>query len=236
MSKPGTLYLVPNFLGHSKDASLLPPVNATVIRSLNYFVVEELRAARQLIARMAPGTDMDALHFFLLNEHTGPGQLPRLLEPLLSGHDMGIISDAGCPAIADPGSDLVRMAQQHNLRVVPLTGPSSIVLALMASGLNGQSFVFEGYLPKEQNGRVRKIREMESDARKTGRTHIFIETPYRNNHMLEDLLATCSGETRLCVAADLQGPEESVRTHPMAQWKKQVPGLSKKPVVFLIGI
>jgi len=236
MNPPGTLYLVPNFLGERREAALLPAFNAGILRSLKYFVVEELRSARQLIARTAPGTTIDALEFFLLNEHSDAGQLPQLLAPLLSGHDVGIISEAGCPAVADPGAALVRLAQQHGVPVVPLAGPSSILLALMASGLNGQSFCFEGYLPKDRAERIRRIREMEHDARKSGRTHLFIETPYRNKHVLEDLLSTCAGNTWLCLASDLQGPEESVRTLRVEQWKRSVPDLSKKPVVFLIGI
>ena len=236
MSHSGTLYLVPNFLGESREADLLPAANSAILRSLKYFVVEELRAARQLIARTAPGSDIDSLHFFLLNEHSDAGQLPQLLAPLLAGHDMGIVSEAGCPAVADPGAALVRLAQQHDVRVIPLTGPSSILLALMASGLNGQSFAFEGYLPKDRKQRMERIRDMDRAVQRTGGTRIFIEAPHRNQHLLEDILANASPGTLLCLACNLQSADEFIRTRTIAGWMKQPPVLTKKPVIFLLGI
>jgi len=235
MVKKGTLYLVPNFLGDQKDPLLLAGTVATIIPTIQYFAVEEIRSARQLIARLSKAVNIDALHFFILNEHSDPAQLSEILQPLLDGNDLGIISEAGCAAIADPGSDLVRAAHEQRIKVVPLTGPSSILLSLIASGLNGQSFSFEGYLPKERNLRIKKLKELDHAVQHSGQTKIFIETPYRNNHLLEDILSQCGGQTRLCIASNINGSDELIRTQTISSWKKQVPEINKKPTVFLLG-
>jgi 16S rRNA (cytidine1402-2'-O)-methyltransferase len=235
MVKKGTLYLVPNFLGDQKDPLLLPGTVSGILPQLQYFAVEEIRAARQLIARLSKAVNIDALHFFTLNEHSDPAQLSEILQPLLDGNDLGVISEAGCAAIADPGTDLVRLAHEHGIKVVPLTGPSSILLSLIASGLNGQSFSFEGYLPRERNLRIKKLKELDHAAQQSGQTKVFIETPYRNNHLLEDILSQCSGQTRLCIASNINGTDEWIKTQSISSWKKQIPDLNKKPTVFLLG-
>ena len=235
MVKKGTLYLIPNFLGDRKEAHLLPAIVSETILHIQYFAVEEIRSARHLISRINKSVPIDSLHFFTLNEHSDPAQLSEILEPLLEGFDLGIISEAGCAAIADPGTDLVRMAHEKNIRVVPLTGPSSILLSLISSGLNGQSFSFEGYLPKERELRIKKLRELDVATHKTGQTKIFIETPYRNNHLLEDILSQCNVQTRLCIGCNINGAGEMIVTKTISAWKKQVPDLGKMPTVFLLG-
>ena len=231
----GILYVLPNFLGE-KDPMLLPGILPGILKKTRYYAVEEIRSARQLIARMDKSIDIDSLHFHLLNEHTPPAEITTFLEPLLSGHDMAIISEAGCAAVADPGAALVRLAQQNNIRVIPVAGPSSILLALMASGLNGQAFSFEGYLPKERDARIRKIRALDQEIHKTGQTKIFIETPYRNAHLVSDLLAHCDSSTLLCMATDIQGAKETIHTKTIGQWKKSPPHADKTPAIFLLGL
>jgi 16S rRNA (cytidine1402-2'-O)-methyltransferase len=170
-----------------------------------------------------------------LNEHTRPAELDRLLLPLRAGHDVGLLSEAGCPAVADPGADLVALAQRENIRVVPLIGPSSLLLALMASGLNGQRFAFQGYLPAKDGERTKMLRDLEAESRKRQQTQLFIETPYRNRAMFDAILQACQGNTRLCVATDLSLPGESVRTRTIAEWKKQTPpDVERRPTVFLL--
>jgi 16S rRNA (cytidine1402-2'-O)-methyltransferase len=234
MNKKGSLYVLPNFLGDTRETSLLPGEVAKVLAMVKHFAVEEIRSARQLIARMDKTIDINTLHFYDLNEHTTAQQVSDLMS-ILKTENMAIISEAGCAAVADPGASLVRLAQEKDIAVIPLTGPSSIILALMASGLNGQSFSFEGYLPKERPGRIGKIKELESSMNKTGQTKIFIETPYRNDHLMEDLLTHCNPKTLLCIAVQLQGPEETIRTRTIAAWKKNQPKLAKQPAVFLLG-
>jgi len=235
MVKKGILYLVPNFLGDRKEARLIPSLVAETLAHIQYFAVEETRSARQLIARLNKAIHIDDLHFFELNEHSDPAKLSELIKPLLDGFDLGIISEAGCAAIADPGTDLVRLAHSKGIKVVPLTGPSSILLSLVASGLNGQSFSFEGYLPKERGLRIKKLKELDHMVQQTGQTKIFIETPYRNNHLLEDILSNCDPQTRLCIACHINGTGESIVTQALSSWKKEVPDLNKKPAVFLLG-
>ncbi len=231
----GTLYLIPVPLGAaSPEASLPAPVLAQ-IRPLVHFVVENAKSARSFLK--AAGTDhpLQTLQFEELNEHTRPDALGRLLSPLRAGHDVGLLSEAGCPAVADPGASLVALAQQENIRVVPLIGPSSLLLALMASGLEGQRFAFHGYLPAKEAERAKTLRDLESESRKRRQTQLFIETPYRNRQLFDSILQVCQPTTHVSLATDLTLPDESVLTRTVLQWKKQMPpDIERRPTVFLL--
>ncbi|MGB7502895.1 MAG: SAM-dependent methyltransferase [Azonexus sp.] len=231
----GTLYLIPVPLGHiSPEASLPVPV-LEQIRRLTHFVVENAKSARAFLKAVGTEQALQALQLEELNEHTRPDALNRLLAPLRAGHDLGLLSEAGCPAVADPGADLVALAQSESIRVVPLIGPSSLLLALMASGLNGQRFAFQGYLPAKEAERAKTLRELEAESRKRGQTQIFIETPYRNQQLFASILQTCQPGTRFAVATDLSLPGESVRTRTVGQWKKETPPeIERRPTVFLL--
>lgn len=232
---PGTLYLIPCTLGDTPAEQVLPQHVIGVARKLQYFVVEQPKTARQFLSALKPEQPIQTLHFSILNEHTVPGELAGLLAPLLAGQDVGIISEAGCPGIADPGADLVNLAHRHDIRVVPLVGPSSILLALMASGLNGQCFAFHGYLPIENAERKTAIQALEAESARRRQTQLFIETPYRNEKMFGALLAHCRPQTLLCVATDITLPGEQIRTRSIAQWKLQpAPQLNKRPSLFLL--
>jgi len=231
----GTLYLIPVPLGPSAPQDSLHPGVLAVVRPLRHFVVEQAKSARAFLK--AAGTDLPLQELQLeeLNEHSRPDVLERLLAPLRAGQDVGLLSEAGCPAVADPGADLVALAQRENIRVVPLIGPSSLLLALMASGLNGQRFAFQGYLPAKEPERSKALRELEAESRKRQQTQLFIETPYRNRAMFDAILQACQGTTRLCIAADLTLHGEFIRTQTVAQWKKQTPPeIERRPTVFLL--
>lgn len=231
----GTLYLIPVPLGPTPPQDSLHPVVLATIRPLTHFVVEQAKTARAFLKAAGTEQPLQALQLDELNEHTRPDALDRLLAPLRAGHDIGLLSEAGCPAVADPGANLVAAAQQENIRVVPLIGPSSLLLALMASGLNGQRFAFQGYLPAKEGERLKALRELESESRKRQQTQLFIETPYRNRQMFDGILAACQASTRLTVATDLTLPSESVKTRTIAQWKKQSPpDIERRPTVFLL--
>lgn len=234
-TKLGTLYLIPCTLGDTSPDQVLPQHVISVARKLQNFVVEQPKTARQFLSALKPEQPIQALHFATLNEHTTANELPELLAPLLAGHDVGIISEAGCPGIADPGANLVNLAHRNGIRVVPLVGPSSILLALMASGLNGQCFAFHGYLPIAEAERNKMISKLEADSARLKQTQLFIETPYRNDRMLSALLAQCRPETLLCVATDITLPGEQIQTRSIAQWKSQpAPQLNKRPSLFLL--
>ena len=231
----GTLYLIPVPLGPSAPQDSLHPDVLATVRPLRHFVVEQAKSARAFLK--AAGTDLPLQELQLeeLNEHSRPDAIEHLLAPLRAGHDVGLLSEAGCPAVADPGADLVALAQRENIRVVPLIGPSSLLLALMASGLNGQRFAFQGYLPAKDADRNKTLRELEAESRKRRQTQLFIETPYRNRAMFDAILQACQGTTRLCVATDLTLPGEFIRTLTVAQWKKQTPPeIERRPTVFLL--
>ncbi len=231
----GTLYLIPVPLGPTAPQDSLPANVLATVRPLTYFVVEQAKTARAFLKAAGTDTPLQELQLEELNEHTKADALDRLLAPLRSDHDVGLLSEAGCPAVADPGANLVALAQQENIRVVPLIGPSSLLLALMASGLNGQRFAFLGYLPAKEAERTKALRDLESDSRKHKQTQLFIETPYRNKAMFEGILQTCSPTTRLTVATDLTLPSESVVTLTIAQWKKKTPPeIERRPTVFLL--
>ena len=231
----GTLYLIPVPLGPTAPHESLPAHVLAAIRPLTHFVVEQAKTARAFLK--AAGTDLPLQELQLqeLNEHTKANELDRLLEPLRAGHDVGLLSEAGCPAVADPGANLGALAQKEGIRVVPLIGPSSLLLALMASGLNGQRFAFQGYLPAKEVERTKMLRDLESESKKRQQTQIFIETPYRNRAMFDAILQACHPGTRLTVATDLTLPGESVLTQTVQAWKKQTPPeIERRPTVFLL--
>ena len=227
----GALYLIPVGLGGDHAASLLPPATVETARTLRTFIVENARSARGFLKVIAHPGPLQELNLLTLDEHTR--DVAPLLAPLLAGEDCGLMSEAGCPAVADPGAALVRHAHQAGIRVAPLVGPSSILLALMASGMNGQRFAFYGYLPVEQADRARAIKALE--ARAGAETQIFIETPYRNGALLSALLQHCRGDTLLCIAADLTLPAGFVSARTISEWKKKPPMLDRRPAVFLLG-
>lgn len=228
------LYLIPVLLGDTETDRVLPAYNKQITMGIKHFIVEDIRSARRFLKKVDKGFDIDSLTFYTLNKHTNPNDIATYLQPLADGHDMGVISEAGCPAVADPGADVVAIAQRKGMQVVPLIGPSSIILSVMASGFNGQSFAFNGYLPIDASERAKRIKTLEQRAANEHQTQIFIETPYRNNKMVDDLLAHCKPQTRLCIAANITCPDEYIRTRTMKEWKGHVPDLSKTPCIFLI--
>ncbi len=228
--KPGKIYLLPTPIGESDVAE-----NQGIIRSLDHFVVENLRSARRFLSRAGIGKPIDSLHFAELNEHTPAQEVEKLLQPALEGHDIGILSEAGVPVVADPGADLVALAHRKGVEVVPLVGASSILLAVMGSGLNGQSFAFNGYLPVKAPERVKAIRFYEARALKENQAQFFIEAPYRNAKLLDDLLAALAPETRLTLAVDLLQPTQLLGTKRVVDWKKERPEINKRPAIFGIG-
>lgn len=231
----GILYLIPVPLGPVAPQDCLHAGMLATIHPLEYFVVEQAKAARAFLKAVGTTRPLQELQFFELNEHTKQDALASMLVPLLAGHNVGLLSEAGCPAVADPGANLVALAQEKGIRVTPLVGPSSLLLSLMASGLNGQRFAFLGYLPAKEGERQKSLRELESESRKRHQTQLFIETPYRNRQMFDGILNTCQPGTRLCVATDLTLPSESIRTMTIQQWKKQTPpDIERHPTVFLI--
>lgn len=231
------LYLIPVNISTAPLNMQLPCGNIEITKQIRHFIVENTRTARRFLKKCDPAFNIAACSFFELNVHSDPRIVGEFLQPLREGFPMGIMSEAGCPAVADPGSLAVAAAQREGFRVVPLPGPSSIIMSLMASGFNGQGFTFNGYIPIEQKERERKIKELESISRKTGQTQIFIETPYRNKRMLEALLKTLQPSTMLCVAAGISDTsEESIISLPVSEWKKRVTGLEKQPAVFLIHV
>ncbi len=231
----GTLYLIPVPLGPTAPQESLPSNVLGVIRPLTYFVVEQAKTARAFLKAAGTDAPLQSLQLEELNEHTKDNALDRLLAPLRAGHDIGLLSEAGCPAVADPGANLVALAQKENIRVVPLIGPSSLLLALMASGLNGQRFAFQGYLPAKETDRMKALRELEGESRKRQQTQLFIETPYRNRAMFDAILLACQPATRMTVATDLTLATESVQTRTIQGWKKETPPeIERRPTVFLL--
>lgn len=228
------LYLIPVLLGDTAVERVLPTYNQEVVRDIRHFIVEDVRSARRFLKKVDKDFDIDGSQFYPLNKHTSPEEISGYLKPLEEGHSMGVISEAGCPAVADPGADVVALAQRKHLKVVPLIGPSSIILSVMGSGFNGQSFAFNGYLPIESADRAKRLKLLEQRAYTEQQTQIFIETPYRNNRLVEDILATCRPQTRLCIAANITCEEEYIVTRTLKEWKGHVPDLSKQPCIFLI--
>ncbi len=235
MSKKGTLYMIPITLGETPVNQVIPEFNNNLINEIDVYVVENIKTARRFLKRAGIKKDISDLIFFELNKRTHITELPTFLKPIEEGKNIGVLSESGCPGIADPGADIVDLAQRSNIKVVPLVGPSSILLSLMASGFNGQSFCFNGYLPKEQKDRSRKLKELERLAKNKQQTQLFIETPYRNMHVYEDLLKNCFDSTKLCIAVDITMPNERITTKTIEEWKKTKINLQKRQCIFLIG-
>ncbi len=230
---PGRLVLIPTPLGENDPAEVLPGAVLETACSIRRFVVEELRTARRVLSRYGLRGHIDELEFHVLNEHTSPQEVEAMLS-LFDGQDVGLLSEAGLPAVADPGAALVALCHRHGIRVVPLVGPSSLMLALMASGLNGQSFAFRGYIPAKTEERRSAIKGLEKQSRSLSQSQILIETPYRNDALLADLLRELAPETRLCVAADLTLPTQYIRTDTVAGWRKTPVTVGKRPCVFIL--
>jgi 16S rRNA (cytidine1402-2'-O)-methyltransferase len=234
--KTGKLFLIPTPISENKSMEeILLNEYVEIVSNLEYFVTERAKTARAFLKDLPLKNKIQDLKITELNEHTKDDELEFLIEPLLNGHDMGLLSEAGVPSVADPGFRLVSIAQQKRIKIVPFVGPSSILLALMASGLNGQSFSFYGYLPREKGLKRKKIKTLERIALNTEQTQIFMETPYRNQHMLEDILDVCEENTRLCLALDIMGEDEFIFTKRIGEWKKENKTLEKKPCLFLIN-
>ncbi|WP_242923755.1 SAM-dependent methyltransferase [Pontibacter liquoris] len=236
MKQTGTLYLIPTILAEETADQVISPQVKETVRHLTYFIVENLRTARRFVKSICPELVIEQLTFVQVDKDTPAAQVQASLKPLLEkGKDAGIISEAGCPGVADPGAEVVKYAHQKGIRVVPFAGPSAILLSLMASGFNGQQFCFHGYLPIERGPRVQALRQLEKEMQQQSRTQIFMETPYRNNKLLEDLLATLHPDTKLCIAANITSPEhEFIQTKTIQQWRGKLPDIHKQPAVFLI--
>lgn len=233
MDKP-SLYLFPVGLGDAPLTDVLPAVNASLLRSMRYLAVENLRTARRFLKAVDRDIDIDAITFFELNEHTPSSEIPAMLSPLRRGHSMGVLSEAGCPAVADPGSDLVAAAQREGFNVVPLVGPSSILMGLMGSGFNGQSFAFQGYLPVDASKRTAVLRQMQQRILRERQTQIFIETPYRNNRLIEELVKALPADMLLCVASDITGSRQNIVTRSLRSWASAKYDYNKIPTIFLL--
>jgi 16S rRNA (cytidine1402-2'-O)-methyltransferase len=229
------LFLIPTTLGDTSIERVLPPDLTQLISSVSVFIVENLRTARRFLKKVNPAIVIDDLTFFELNQHTDKKEISRFLEPNRNGMDIGIISEAGCPGVADPGAEVVKLAHIRNIQVVPLVGPSSILLALMASGMSGQNFAFNGYLPIRNPEKAAQIKMLEYRMQTEGQTQLFIEAPYRNAQLLDELLRNCDPQTMLCIAADITLDTEFIRCKPVAWWKTNIPDIQKRPAIFMIG-
>lgn len=234
--KSGIVFLIPVFLSESDPNSVFPNINMEIINRLNIFIVEDLRTARRSLRKIGFTKDFEDVKFYVLNKHTEASEIYNFFDEVKVGQNIGLMSEAGIPCVADPGFQIVNLAHQYGITVKPLIGPSSILLALMGSGFNGQQFTFHGYLPIDKNDRRRVILHIENSARKSNQTQIFIETPYRNNKLVADILSFCANNTLLCIATDLTGENEYIKTNSIYQWKKMKPDLHKKPTVFLLNV
>lgn len=230
----GKLYLIPSLMGEVEPLEVLPLAVKKVLDLCDHYIVENEKTARAFIKRVFPAKNQADLFFFVTNKFSDPLEYPSYLEPCLRGEHMGVISEAGAPGIADPGAEIVNIAYQKGIRVIPLVGPSSIFMAMMASGMNGQNFAFVGYLELEAAERKRKIKHLESLSRKTGQSQIFMETPYRNTKLFDDLMNLCHPQTRLCIAREVSLPSEFIRSMTIAEWKANKPDLEKRPSIFIL--
>ena len=236
MELPSALYLIPVTLGDAPLERVLPQWNASVVGCIRHFIVEDIRSARRFLRLMDREFPIDDCTFMEMGKHADERRFAEYLKPLEEGLPVGVISEAGCPAVADPGAAVVALAQQRGFRVVPLVGPSSMIMAVMSSGLCGQSFAFNGYLPVDPADRAKRLKALETRAWNEGQTQLFIETPFRNHKMFQALIAALRPQTRLCIAAGITTPDEWICTHTVQEWKRiQLPDLSKIPAVFLIG-
>jgi len=233
--KKGTLYLIPTPLGTNENLEkIFPAYNFEVIRTIEVFIVENVRTARRFLAKLNHPVPIDNMTFYEIGKHSTAEDIRSYFDPLLSGRATGVLSEAGTPCIADPGADIVKIAQELKIYVVPLIGPNSLLMALMGSGFNGQQFTFHGYLPYDPNRLTSTLKRIEMEAMKNNQTQIFIETPFRNQKLFEAIVKTCNPQTLLCIAIDLTLKGQSIKTMPIAKWKKETPNLHKRPAVFLI--
>lgn len=231
----GKIYMIPTTLGGEVIQDVIPESVQYITKNIRHFIVEDIKSARRYLRRIDRNFPIDESVFFELNKRTELKDLSRFLKPAKEGHNVGVISEAGCPGIADPGAEIVALAHEEGIRVAPLVGPSSILLALMGSGFSGQSFTFHGYLPKERKDRIKRLKNFEADTRRTGHTHIFMDTPFRNMNVLDDLLNELADTTLICIASNITLPDESVWTMSVEKWREKAYDLSKKPTMFLIG-
>ncbi|TPE45231.1 SAM-dependent methyltransferase [Pontibacter mangrovi] len=236
MKKTGTLYLIPTVLADNTQDQVISPQVKETVQQMTYFIVENLRTARRYVKSICPELVIEQLKFVQIDKDATAAQVQASLKPLLEqGMDAGVISEAGCPGVADPGAEVVKHAHQKSIKVVPFAGPSAILLSLMASGFNGQQFCFHGYLPIDKRDRLQALRQLEKEMQQRNQTQIFMETPYRNNKLLDDLLATLHPDTKLCIAANITSPEhEFIQTKSISQWRGKLPDIHKQPTVFLI--
>jgi 16S rRNA (cytidine1402-2'-O)-methyltransferase len=234
MNEKGRLFLIPVTLGEISPLEVLPLSVKKVVEMVDHYIVENEKTARKFIKSICPAKAQPSLHFSTINKFTETSELPAFLQACLEGKNMGLMSEAGVPGIADPGADVIAIAHEKGIRVQPLVGPSSILMAMMSSGLNGQNFAFNGYLPIDKQDRRKKIKDLESLSTKQQQSQSFIETPYRNNKMLEELLLSLSNTTKICVACDISLPTEFIKTLTVDLWKKQIPDLHKRPAIFII--
>ncbi len=230
----GKIYLIPITLGESSIESVIPTEVIRKTITIRHFIVENIRTTRRYLRKLDPSFPIDDCQFFELNQHTTADQISSYLEPVKQGFNMGISSEAGVPGVADPGADVVALAHQMNYEVVPFVGPSSILLAVMASGLNGQNFAFNGYLPIKSNERIKAIKQLEKRSQLEHQSQLFIETPYRNMAMLNDLMQHCNPTTRLCIAVDITLASEFIKTDTIQHWKNKLPDINKRPGIFMI--
>ncbi len=235
IKEKGKVFLFPSPISETEVERCLPLWNLELLKECDCFVVEELRTARRFLRKAGYKRDFETVEFFVLNEHTKDEEIEAFLQPLKEGRNIGVMSEAGLPCVADPGSKFVAIVQRYDFDIVPLIGPSSLMLALMGSGFNGQRFAFEGYLPAEKTAREKKIRDLENLSYRLDQTQIFIEAPYRNNHLFESILKTCKDQTLLCIASELYSPEQLIKTKTIFQWKKTKIDLNKKNTVFLLS-
>jgi 16S rRNA (cytidine1402-2'-O)-methyltransferase len=230
----GRILLIPNTIGNTNIAEVLPPDLKSIVLRLKFFIVEDIRNARRFLKLLNKEIVIDDIEFFVLNKHTDKNIVEEFILPAFKGHDIGLISEAGLPCIADPGNIIVELGHKFNMKIVPLSGPSSIIMALIASGLNGQNFAFNGYLPVNKHERLEKIKSIESRSLKEKQTQIFMETPYRNNQLMEDVLKTCRNNTLLCIASNISLKNEFIKTMTIGEWKNYKKDLNKQPAVFLV--
>lgn len=231
----GTLFLIPNTLGSEQTDHIIPPMVAETAIQLRHFAVEEVKSARRFLRKIDRQFPIDDSQFTVMNKHTAAPELMGLIRTLKAGENVGVMSEAGCPGIADPGSVLVALAHEHGIRVAPMVGPSSILLTLIGSGFNGQNFTFHGYLPKDKKERIRRLKDLEARVRRSGETQLFMDTPFRNMHVLDDLLNELGDDTLVCIASNLTLPDEQIRTRTVADWREHAYDLAKNPVMFALG-
>ncbi len=230
----GILYLIPTTLGDSPVNDVIPNNVKDIVNSINFYVVENIRTARRYLKNLDINTPIDDLIFYTLNKHTSDDELTQFLVPISKNNNVGVISEAGAPGVADPGADIVKIAHKKNIKIVPLVGPSSILLSLMASGLNGQNFSFLGYIPIKKHERINRIKIIEKNSFSFNQTQIFIESPYRNQSLLTDILQNCNAQTMLCIATDITLNTEFIKTKSIVEWQKNIPKINKRPTIFLL--